>query len=157
MLKSIPEISRVLLIPEFDLLIQFNDMNLKNRERQTREVHTTIREIHHVVSARIIPIELTAESSSEMSKDIFAIIRVQPGCKGDILTHLLRFPDIRGAYQLLDENSLFIHAKSVGLNEITAIISYKMAKIKWVSDVDTIIEHLEFDAFQPLQVSPLIT
>lgn len=45
-MKSIPEVSRVLLIPEFDLLAQFDYPNLKDLERQ-------IREIEHVANTRM--------------------------------------------------------------------------------------------------------
>lgn len=154
-IRSIPKVNRVLLIPEFGLLAQFNYAKLENRERQVREVHERIGEIAPPTNTRIICVEShTEESSPDLTLDTFTLIRAQHGRVKEILTRLLQSKDIKAVHRLLDEDDLFIQVTGGGLNEIATIIQKSIGKIEWISDVERFIPKLELDILSPvIQVS----
>ena len=158
-MKSLSNASRVYLIPgEFDLLaeVHYDDLVFANHEKKIGElILNGIRSIDHVVDTRTItPIESTVSKSSRESTDAFVFIQIQPGKAKETLRRLKELPEVKAVHLVFGEADLFvqlqINSASATQPMMASIIQDRIASVRWISDIETVIPFLELRQYAQL-------
>jgi hypothetical protein len=151
-LKALSNLNRVyLILGESELLAEFDNdsKGLTSLKEIAEIVFSGVRRLEHVMDAKtIIPVEFVSRENHG-GADAFVLLGTHPGRAREILRRLNELPEVFDA-RLVFEDELFVHFRLDDIRisscqSISDMGGEKIAAVKWVSNMETVMPFLLSD------------